>query len=53
MKIKKELDETLDLVMLACSKGIDRGEILTAFAIDVNSISYENTPTQMKKLLEE
>ena len=35
MKIKKELDETLDLVMLACSKGIDRGEILTAFAIDV------------------
>ena len=49
---KKEIDAILNRTMFACSKGIDRSEILTALAIDVNSVRYGNTPTQMKKLLD-
>jgi len=52
-EIKKELDAVLDRTNKALSKGIDRQEILTALAIDVNSVRYENTPTQTKKILEE
>ena len=49
---KKEIDAILNRTMFACGKGIDRNEILTALAIDVNSVRYGNTPTQMKQLLE-
>ena len=49
---KKQIDSILTRTMFAVNKGIDRNEILTALAIDVNSVRYGNNPTQMEKLLE-
>ena len=49
---KKQIDAILTRTMFACNKGIDRNEILTALAIDVNSVRYGNTPTQTEKLLD-
>ena len=51
-KEKKEIDAILNRTLFACGKGIDRSDILTALAMDVNSVRYGNIPTQMKKLLE-
>ena len=51
-KEKKQIDAILTRTMFACNKGIDRNEILTALAIDVNSVRYGNNPTQTEKLLE-
>ena len=49
---KKQIDAILIRTMFANGKGIDTIKILTALAIDVNSVRYGNNPTQLEKLLD-
>ena len=49
---KKQIDAILIRTMFANGKGIDSIKILTALAIDVNSVRYGNKPTQIEKLLD-
>ena len=50
-KESKQIDAILTWAIIASNRGADKGELLSAFAFDVNLIREGKEPTETKKLV--